>query len=902
MKKLFTLLVLLLCVVVGTKADVIGYTEAIDGTTLKGRQLTSMEHATIGSDLVVGSNIKDYKGTSKSVSIDGITYSNTDSWRKSQNGTYDGQNVGYKITIEQGYKLNISHIGAKIAVADDTYTWYVEILNASGVQVWKSGEKTTKKASAGSVDANVTDKAEIQGLTGTITVNLYVKQGGSTKYFSIVYLQLDATTEVDTRATYAMTTSLTPEGAGIITPADGTEITEGENVVFNAQPNTGYKFVKWTVDGTDYTENPYTIEGVNSTHTAVATFEALPMITFAAETDETIVGVLPSVDYAEAGSQYTIPQSYFLAKEGYTLIGWNDGTTTYAAGEDMNVSGDVTLTAVFAANEVALGDESTTITWPFAADKGAPLFKLEGNTGYYVWPAKIGEAIVDVPMFIDTQNDAGISGKRGKVDIQSNRAQVNGGTVFVIPALNGMVVKVTATNTGKASAASMTFNGAEADEYADGVLTFTYAGSETTLSIIDQGNDLYPSSISVEYPSGSITPTKLTFDETIVKAVLGESFTAPSLTTDPDGLTGIVYSSSDETVATVNSSTGEVSIIGLGTAKITASFEGNDSYGSSQTSYTLSVETPAVSEKDWDFSTWDETDYAGKSVVDGLEVCGISSEKPISVKGGVLKFGGSGSKDGRYIRFKIAEGAHLISVVAKHASSSGDPRALRISFGAFGSDVKELGSVVATANPATFYYTYEGKETYIYIYSGSSGINLSSLSVSPTNEVPVTVATDMATYVTPFDMDFSGIEGLKAYVVSEVTATSATLEEVGAVPANTPLLLEGKGMFTVPVASSASAPAANELKAGSATMADGDYILKGGKFVRATAESVLPAGKAYISVPAGAREIEFVYSGATAISELKGAEVDDAVYTLSGVRVKSAQKGVYILNGKKIVK
>ena len=43
-------------------------------------------------------------------------------------------------------------------------------------------------------------------------------------------------------------------------------------------------------------------------------------------------------------------------------------------------------------------------------------------------------------------------------------------------------------------------------------------------------------------------------------------------------------------------------------------------------------------------------------------------------------------------------------------------------------------------------------------------------------------------------------------------------------------------------------------------------------------------------------------SDATAISELKAADVDGAVYNLSGVRVKKAQKGVYILNGKKIVK
>lgn len=397
-------------------------------------------------------------------------------------------------------------------------------------------------------------------------------------------------------------------------------------------------------------------------------------------------------------------------------------------------------------------------------------------------------------------------------------------------------------------------------------------------------------------------PTELSFAQEEINAALGESFTAPTLSATPSDLTGIEYSSSNEKVATVDAETGEVTLVGLGSATITARFAGDDTYNPSSASYKLNVTMAAIDSKTWDFSTWDDEenfDITETTIIDGLQVAASESGK-VGINSNVLKFGGTGAATQRHIRFRIAEGKHLITIVAKHGGS-GDPRPLRMSFGTFGTAPQEW-SMTAGASPATLYYTYDGDETDVYIYSGNSGINLSSVIVSSTDEVPVMVATDKATYVTPFDMDFSAIEGLKAYVVSEVTATSATLEEVGAVPANTPLLLDGKGMFTVPVASSASAPAANELKAGSATMADGDYILKGGKFVRATAESVLPAGKAYISVPAGARELEFVYSGATAISELKAAEVNDAVYNLSGVRVKSAQKGVYILNGKKIVK
>ena len=166
----------------------------------------------------------------------------------------------------------------------------------------------------------------------------------------------------------------------------------------------------------------------------------------------------------------------------------------------------------------------------------------------------------------------------------------------------------------------------------------------------------------------------------------------------------------------------------------------------------------------------------------------------------------------------------------------------------------------------------------------------------------IETSTELSTYVTTMPLDFAGVDGLTAYVVSEVTATSAKLEQASAVPANTPVILEGKGSFTVPVAESASEITDNELKAGSATMTEGDFILKDGKFVPAVSGSTLPVGKAYINVPAGARSINLVFGETTGISETITVETSEAIYNLSGVRVKQAQKGLYIQNGKKIVK
>ena len=94
------------------------------------------------------------------------------------------------------------------------------------------------------------------------------------------------------------------------------------------------------------------------------------------------------------------------------------------------------------------------------------------------------------------------------------------------------------------------------------------------------------------YEGGGGTTDKedvtMTFSATSVTATLGQGFTAPTLSTTPAGL-AVVYSSSDTNVATVDSSTGSVTIRSKGTTTITASFEGNDYYNSSSASYVLTV-------------------------------------------------------------------------------------------------------------------------------------------------------------------------------------------------------------------------------------------------------------------------------------------------------------------------
>ena len=101
-----------------------------------------------------------------------------------------------------------------------------------------------------------------------------------------------------------------------------------------------------------------------------------------------------------------------------------------------------------------------------------------------------------------------------------------------------------------------------------------------------------PSASSASYAdvTGDVTGdgvASITFTSDTYSATMGQSFDSPQPTTTPSGL-ALTYSSSNEEVATVNSS-GTVTLVGAGTAVITARFAGNDRYQSTSAAYTLTV-------------------------------------------------------------------------------------------------------------------------------------------------------------------------------------------------------------------------------------------------------------------------------------------------------------------------
>lgn len=227
----------------------------------------------------------------------------------------------------------------------------------------------------------------------------------------------------------------------------------------------------------------------------------------------------------------------------------------------------------------------------------------------------------------------------------------------------------------------------------------------------------------------------------------------------------------------------------------------------------------------------------------------------------------------------------------------------------------DKGSISASTKNTVENYAVAAGDVVLTGIQGESTPNMLRIySVKFVETIDITPAKDMSTYVTSKILDFSDVDGLKAYAVSAITASSATLTEVTTAPAGEGLLLMGTAAtkYSVPVAASAST-ITNKLKAAvTATdvAADEVYVLNGGKFHKVTAASTVPAGKAYLlasDVPASAASLALDFDGTdehtTGIENVEAQKsfLDGEFYNLAGQRVAQPAKGLYIVNGKKVV-
>lgn len=209
--------------------------------------------------------------------------------------------------------------------------------------------------------------------------------------------------------------------------------------------------------------------------------------------------------------------------------------------------------------------------------------------------------------------------------------------------------------------------------------------------------------------------------------------------------------------------------------------------------------------------------------------------------------------------------------------------------------------------------------TDLYVtFTGSSISGVDYICVQRTGDAVIegTIASSgYSSLASAYGLDFSSAtvsEGtLTAYVVTDITKDVAKLTSVDELPARSGVILEGTpgATYSIPVKAGAVYEGTNKLYAAveAYNCAENEvYILQGGELHLVTAASTVPAGKAYLKasdVPEAARSLGFVF-GDNEISGINSVSRDlqnGVFYNLQGQRVDAPKKGLYIVNGKKVL-
>ena len=199
------------------------------------------------------------------------------------------------------------------------------------------------------------------------------------------------------------------------------------------------------------------------------------------------------------------------------------------------------------------------------------------------------------------------------------------------------------------------------------------------------------------------------------------------------------------------------------------------------------------------------------------------------------------------------------------------------------------------------------KDGPVTITTKSGGINLQSISVSLENtEFQAIIGkAGWATFTAPLPVSIP--EGLTAFVVDEINGDFALLSDVTEAPAHQPVVLKGEaGTYTLPVVESASEKPNQLTVSTDFVTADGSqYALANGNkgigFYRVKSDEIINGGKGFLKV-SGSSSNAFTFGDADGINTIEGnANPRMEFYNLQGMQVAHPTKGLYIVNGKKVI-
>lgn len=468
----------------------------------------------------------------------------------------------------------------------------------------------------------------------------------------------------------------------------------------------------------------------------------------------------------------------------------------------------------------------------------------------------------------------------------------------------------------------------------------------TFQSIQDSKARFFLDNIVITKTSGSgveLEDPKCTFSAESATYTLGEAFSAPNFTTISDG--EITYKSSNPEIATVDNS-GNITAIAAGTTTITASVAATDTYATGFASYTLTVVDPNI------LFTESFAESLGSFTVNQTEeVWYHNSQYKCAYANGFNKEYGQDLKlISPIIDLKDVAGA---SLTFEHAAGFANNHDLQTELTLWikEKDATEWTQLTIPTYPNDWTFVnsgdislnaYCGKEVQIaYNYTWQKDFaaawEIKNVIIKKAEPTTLTISVSDAGYATYFtNQAWVVADNMKAGIVTGVENNYLTIDWKYAagsvVPANTAVLIQADAKeYVCEVSNSEEEAPANNLLKGSTTAAttEGENCLfyklsydNGGKnlgFYWAAENGAAfqnEANKAYLAltttVAKNVRGFGLEGDGTTGIGQVENGEALINVYTIDGIivrkQVKESQalnglkKGIYIVNGKKVIK
>lgn len=440
--------------------------------------------------------------------------------------------------------------------------------------------------------------------------------------------------------------------------------------------------------------------------------------------------------------------------------------------------------------------------------------------------------------------------------------------------------------------------------------TITKAADVTSFSIASSTKRIFIDKVEVIYDDSPKSANELAWSAATKSVTYSETpYNLPTLT-NPHSL-AIEYGSTDESVATIDAE-GNVTIKNkTGNTTISAHTDGDATYAAGTVSYTLNVTRKVVLvDGVFDFSFGNDYAY-GSTMTQGTTIA--VNEKTWTSGNITMNVAGRNCwyNDGTFRLYKGSGDDAAGSVTLNCPSSK---VITRIEFTGPYTGTGTLSNI--TANKGTYNVTstsaiWTGVAQSVTFTTGSASTYINTITVTYSDQFTTEVQSyGWASFIAPAPVQFAANT---AYVVTAASvANGLTLAAVTQVPKDTPVLLKGAGDKTVTVIASATAPATNFLSIGDGndfTSGSYPYVLAkdgtGACFKQWTGSAATLKGRVVLLLDEALStrstyELGEEMTGITGVN-LNENQNENRYYDLQGRHVAQPTKGLYIINGKKVL-